>query len=41
MYTALVERDDGTTYEQRYNDIYDLIDLMDSLGEEYQICDIY
>lgn len=40
-YTALIERDDGSTYEQHYDEIEDLIYLMDHLGIGYMICDVY
>lgn len=40
-YTALIERDDGSTYTQQYAEIEDLIDLLESLGEGYKVCDVY
>lgn len=40
-YTVLIVRDDGSTYEQKYREIEDLIDLSESLGEGYKICDVY
>lgn len=39
-YIALIERDDGSTYEQYFDDLEDLCDLQDSLGS-YYIVQIY
>lgn len=40
-YTALIEREDGSTYTQYYGEFEDLVVLTDSLGEGYKICDVY
>lgn len=40
-YTALIEREDGSTYTQYYDEFEDLVELVDSLGEGYKICDVY
>lgn len=40
-YTALVVSPDGETYEQGYNDIYELIYLLNILGKDYYIADLY
>ncbi len=40
-YTAVIERLDGSTYEQNYQDFDDLIDLKQSLGDDYWIVSIY
>lgn len=40
-YIAVIERVDGTTYEQPYLEFEDLCDLSDSLGSDYWIVDIY
>lgn len=37
---AVIERPDGSTYEQEI-DLYSLIDLLDTLGDDYLIVDIY
>lgn len=41
FYIAVIERDDGTTYEQKYKDFYDLLNLAVSLGSGYRIVDIF
>lgn len=38
---AVIERDDGTTYTQFFGDLYGLINLLESLGDGYDIVDIY
>lgn len=40
-YVALIESPDGQTYEQGYNEFEDLLDLLEVLGTDYLICDIY
>ena len=41
MYCAIIERPDGTTYEQLYGDFYDLLELKAMLGRGYWIVAIY
>lgn len=41
MYTAVIERPDGSTYEQDYKDFEDLLLLKQMLGNDYWIVDIY
>ena len=41
MYTAVIERPDGSTYLQQYDDFYGLLDLKDMLGPDYLIVDIF
>ena len=38
---AVIEREDGTTYTQEFEDLYGLINLIDSLGDGYEIVDIF
>lgn len=40
-YIAVIECPDGTTYEQRFYDFYELLDLKKMLGAEYLIVSIY
>ena len=40
-YTALIECPDGETYLQPYDEIEDLINLSDYLGDGYSIAEIY
>ena len=40
-YYAVIEREDGSTYIQGYNEFEDLLDLRDSLGDDYLIVDVY
>lgn len=40
-YTAIIERPDGSTYEQRYKEFEDLVYLLRSLGKYYRIVEIY
>lgn len=40
-YIAVIERPDGSTYEQPFSDLYDLIELAGYLGDDYQIVSIY
>lgn len=40
-YYAVIERDDGTTYTQRYKEFEDLVSLLYSLGPDYWIVDIF
>lgn len=39
--TAVIERPDGSTYEQVYKEFEDLLSLKESLGDDYWIVDIY
>lgn len=42
IYHALIEcLEDGSTYIQDYNDFYDLLILVDTLGECYRVAMIY
>lgn len=41
MYTVVVERPDGSTFSQEYQEFEDLITFFKSLGEDYWIVDIY
>lgn len=38
MYTAIIERPDGSTFEQVYDDLEELILI---LGDDYWVVDIY
>ena len=40
-YEALIERPDGSTYVQPFNDFYELLELRDTLGDEYLIVEVY
>lgn len=40
-YTAVIERPDGSTYEQDYYQFEDLVYLASILGRDYWIVDIY
>lgn len=40
-YVAVIERPDGSTYEQRYKYFEDLIHLYYALGSGYRICEVY
>ena len=41
MYIAVIERPDNSTYEQPYNDFFELLELYRHLGDGYQIVCIY
>lgn len=41
MYIAVIEREDGSTFEQVYKDFYELVELSDHLGDGYLIVAIY
>lgn len=38
---AVIERPDGSTYTQEFADLDSLRELLDSLGDDYLIVDIY
>ena len=40
-YYAIIERPDGSTYEQGYDDFYDLLDLIMFLGRKYRVVEVY
>lgn len=40
-YTAVIERDDGSTFYQTYNEFEDLLYFFCSLGPSYRIVDIF
>ena len=40
-YTAVIEREDGSTFTQDYDEFEDLVELRDALGDEYKIVEIY
>ena len=40
-YSCVIENPDGITYVQPYNDIDELIELKDMLGDDYWIVDIF
>lgn len=40
MYIAVIERPDGSTYEQPYKDFEDLLALQKYLGDDYWIVDV-
>lgn len=41
LYTAVIERPDGSTYLQDYKEFEDLIWLSNILGSDYLIVDIF
>lgn len=40
-YIAVVERPDGSTYEQPFREFEDLLELATYLGDEYRVVDVY
>lgn len=40
-YFVVVERDDGTTFTQKYYEFEQLVDFVYSLGSDYLVVDIY
>ena len=40
-YEAVIERPDGSTYVQPFNDFYELLELRRSLGDDYWIVEVY
>lgn len=40
-YCCKIERPDGSTYEQSYNEFEDLLYIRSIIGEDYLIVDVY